>query len=355
MKQLIFDDIYSWSIFSEMRQIDFNGHLWVRPEGNILIDPVPMIDSDLKQFDDLGGASLIVLTNSDHEREAESFRERTGADIVIHEADAAALEVAANRQIIDGEEIVPGLQAIHLRYGKSPGEIALYFPEKRAVLLGDLVVGAPIGSLTLLADEKLADPPKAALELRKILALPFDAILVGDGHSILQDARQRLTECLQRRTDIYVNRINIDEIDWVKRDVPEPYDFEDKDIDPLIGAQLLGYRLIRLHPNNASFPMHFHHFSEEMFYVMEGTCTLKTPRGDLPITAGDFIAFPPGEAGAHKIVNTEEKPCTVLAVGMTQPHGVSEYPDSNKVFPYVSRRLFRKDDNVSYWDGEVEE
>ena len=355
MKQLIFDDIYSWSIFSEMRQIDFNGHLWVRPEGNILIDPVPMIDSDLNQFDQLGGASLIVLTNQDHEREAEFFRKRTGADIVIHEADAAALEVAADRQITDGEEIVPGLRAIHLRYGKSSGEIALYFSEKRAVLSGDLIVGEPIGSLTLIAEEKLENPSKAALELRKILALPFDAILVGDGHSILQDARQRLVECLQRRTDIYINRINIDEIDWVKRDAPEPYDFEDKDIDPLIGAQLLGYRLIRLQPNNASFPMHFHHFSDEMFYVMEGSCTLKTPRGDLTITAGDFIAFPPGEVSAHKIVNTGAEACTVLAVGMNQPHGVSEYPDSNKVFPYVSRRLFRKDDNVSYWDGEVEE
>ena len=355
MKQLIFNDLYSWSIFSEMRQVDFNGHLWVRPEGNVLIDPVPMIDSDLNQLDKLGGASLIVLTNSDHEREAEFFRKRTGAKIVIHEADAAALEGVAERQIIDGEEIVPGLQAIHLRYGKSPGEIALYLPEKRAILSGDLVVGAPIGALTLLADEKLENPGKAALELRKILALQFDVILVGDGHSILQNARQRLIECLQRRTDIYINRINIDDIDWVKRDAPEPYDFEDKDIDPLIGAQLLGYRLIRLHPNNASFPMHFHHFSDEMFYVMEGTCILETPRGDLTITAGDFIAFPPGEAGAHKIVNAGEAPCTVLAVGMNQPHGVSEYPDSKKVFPYVSGRLFRKDDNVSYWDGEVEE
>ena len=355
MKQLIFNDIYSWSIFSEMRQVDFNGHLWVRPEGNILIDPVPMIDSDLNQFDKLGGASLIVLTNSDHEREAEFFRRRTRADIVIHEADGDALEVRPNRQIIDREEIVPGLQAIHLRYGKSPGEIALYFPEKRAVLSGDLVVGAPIGSLTLLSDEKLENPPKAALELRKILGLQFDVILVGDGHSILQNARQRLIECLQRRTDIYINRINIDDIDWAKRDAPEPYDFEDKDIDPLIGAQLLGYRLIRLHPNNVSFPMHFHHFSDEMFYVMDGECTLKTPRGEMTITAGDFIAFPPGEAGAHKIVNAGDAPCTVLAVGMNQPHGVSEYPDSNKIFPYVAGRLFRKDDNVSYWDGEMEE
>ncbi|MCH8292858.1 cupin domain-containing protein [Candidatus Poribacteria bacterium] len=353
MKRLISDDLYSWSIFSEMRQIDFNGYLWIRSEGNVLIDPVPMIDSDLAQLDELGGAAWMVITNRDHEREAEAFRKRTGAKVVVHEADADGLSGKADRLITDGEEIVPGLRAIQLRYGKSPGEIALYFLEKGMVLFGDLIVGEPIGALTLLADEKLGNPPKAALELRKILALPFNAILVGDGHSILHEARQRLIECLQRRTDIYINRINIDEIDWMQRNAPPPYDFEDKDIDPLIGARHLGYRLIRLQPKVASFPMHLHHFGEEMFYVINGGCTLKTPRGNLAVTKGDFIAFPPGESGAHKFVNEGDTACTLLAVGTVLSHDVSEYPDSNKVYPYVTKRIFRKDGNVSYWEGEA--
>ncbi len=353
MKRIICDDLYCWSVFSEMRQVDFNGHLWVRPEGNILIDPVPMIDSDLKQLDRFGGAAWVIVTNCDHEREAAVVAKRTGAKIVVHQADAEALSVRADRLIVDGEEIVPGLRAIHLPSGKSPGEIALYFPEKRAILSGDLIVGEPIGSLTLLGDEKLDNPAQAALALRKILALPFDALLVGDGHAILHDARQRLVECLQRRTDIYINRININEIEWVKRNAPTPYDFEDKDINPLIGAKHLGYRLIRLQPNKASFPMHLHHFGEEMFYVVEGSCLLKTPRGDLTVTVGDFIAFPPGVSGAHKFINAGDAPCVLLAVGMSLPHDVSEYPDSNKVFPYVARRIFRKDEGVDYWDGEV--
>lgn len=353
MKRLIFDDIYSWSIFSEARQIDFNGHLWVRPEGNILIDPVPMIDSDLDQFDKLGGAALIVITNRDHERAAQTFHERTGAKVVVHEADAAELTVPADRQIGDGENIVPGLRVIHLRHGKSPGEIALYFSEKRLVLAGDLIVGEPIGAFTLLADEKLTHPPRAALELRKILALSFDAILVGDGHSILQDARQRLVECLQRRVDILINRINIDEMDWVKRAAPGAYGFEEKDIDRLVGAQHLGYRLIRLPPGNASFPTHFHHFGEELFYVMEGRCLLKVPQGDKAVTKGDFIAFPPGAAGAHKFINSGDEPCVLLAIGTALPYDVSEYPESDKIFPYVSGRIFRKGDSVGYWDGEA--
>ena len=353
MKQLMFSDIYSWSIFSELRQLDFNGHLWVRPEGNILIDPVPMIDSDLEQLAALGGAELIVITNCDHEREAEKFREITGAQISVHEADADALSTKIDRSLADQEEIVPGLTAIRLKYGKSDGEIAIYFSEQGIVLAGDLIVGAPMGHLSLLMDEKLDDPAKAALEIRKILALSFDTVLVGDGHSILRDGRRQLAECLERRNDIYINRINLNEIEWEKRDVPPPYDFMDKDIDTLIGARGLGYRLIRLEPGNASYPMHLHNFGEEMFYVMEGSCTLKTPRGNHTVAQDDFIAFPPGQAGAHKFVNDGETSCTLLAVGIQLPHDVSEYPDSDKIFPYVAGRIFRKSEHLSYWDGEL--
>ena len=177
MKRLIFEDIYSWGVFSRDRQIDFNGHLWVHPDGNILIDPVPMSDDDREHLKSLGGAKSIILTNADHEREAAVFQEWTGADVIVHEADADALSITPTRTVQDRQAIVPGLHAIHLKHGKSPGEIALYFPEKQAVLFGDLVVGEPMGALTLLADSKLSDPPKAALELRKILALRFNTIL----------------------------------------------------------------------------------------------------------------------------------------------------------------------------------
>ena len=79
MKRVMFDDLYMWSVFNEEKQFDFNGFLWVREDGNILIDPVPVGASDAKQLDELGGAALIVLTNRDHERDAEAFKERTGA------------------------------------------------------------------------------------------------------------------------------------------------------------------------------------------------------------------------------------------------------------------------------------
>ena len=353
MKRLILDDIYSWSVFSEARQIDFNGHLWVRDEGNIAIDPVAICDSDRAQLEQLGGAKWIVITNRDHEREAAAFQEWTGAEIIAHEADADLLEIKPSRTICDGETIVPGLQAVHLPFGKSPGEIALYFSQKQAILFGDIVAGEPMGRLTLLADEKLEDAPIAAMQLRKVLALEFNAVLVGDGHSLFRDGRKELVECLQARSDIYINRINIDEIEWAHRKAPNPYGFEYKDIDPLIGAQNIGYCVYRLQPGKASFPMHLHHFGEEMCYVMEGTCTLKTHRGDIEVRQGDFIAFPPGPVGTHKFVNEGDSPAILFILGTYTPHDVSEYPDSNKVLPYVLRKIYRKDNTLNYFDGEV--
>ena len=42
MKRLHRKDLFGWSRFHEPLDIDFNGLAWIRPEGNVLIDPVPM-------------------------------------------------------------------------------------------------------------------------------------------------------------------------------------------------------------------------------------------------------------------------------------------------------------------------
>ena len=65
--------------------------------------------------------ALIVLTNRDHDREAVGFKERTGAQLVAHEADAPLFDFPIDRTVGDGEEIVPDLRVLHLEHGKSPG------------------------------------------------------------------------------------------------------------------------------------------------------------------------------------------------------------------------------------------
>jgi len=204
MKRLSLDNFYSWSVFSDQRQIDFSGHLWVREGGNVLIDPVAISESDLTQLQELGGAAFIVATNRDHARMSVFFREQTGAQVLAHEEDVASFSFSIDRELVDGEEVVPGMEVVHLRHGKSPGEIALVWPELRAAFVSDLVWGGPSGSLSFLPDEVLADPRRAALEVRKLLAYPeLDTILVGDGDSLFGNGRARLLECLAARDDVW--------------------------------------------------------------------------------------------------------------------------------------------------------
>jgi len=66
MKQLHRKDLFGWSEFNQQRNLDFHSICWVRDQGNVLIDPLPLSEHDLTHLQSLGGASIIVITNSDH-------------------------------------------------------------------------------------------------------------------------------------------------------------------------------------------------------------------------------------------------------------------------------------------------
>ena len=49
MKSLHRGDLHGWSVFDETRDVDFNSVLWVRPDGNVLFDPLPLSAHDERQ------------------------------------------------------------------------------------------------------------------------------------------------------------------------------------------------------------------------------------------------------------------------------------------------------------------
>ena len=78
--------------------------------------------------------------------------------------------------------------------GKSSGEVALHWPERKLLIVGDAVIGNPPGNCALLREKVMDDPARLRRSVRKLLGLDFDALLVGDGASILHDAKLRLKE-----------------------------------------------------------------------------------------------------------------------------------------------------------------
>ncbi|MCB9777571.1 MAG: MBL fold metallo-hydrolase [Alphaproteobacteria bacterium] len=201
MKALHRPDLFGWSSFDAARNVDFHGLAWIRPEGNVLVDPMPMGSHDLAHLVALGGAEHVIVTNSDHVRAAADLRRILGARIHGPAAERDGFPIACDEWLADGDEPVPGMVALALDGSKTPGELALLI-DGHTLVTGDLVRAHQGGRLMLLPDAKLADKAAAVQSLRRLAELPdIDAVLVGDGWPVFRDGHARLIELLAAVAD----------------------------------------------------------------------------------------------------------------------------------------------------------
>lgn len=193
MREIV-SGIFTWPWFSARHNYNFNGYLVQDAGGNLCIDPV---EPEAATLDELGrlGVARVILTNRNHVRAANAVRFRTGARTAIHPDDAAYAR-GQSAEIDDALHVGEHLGPLHVVGvpGKSPGEIALHWPERRLLIVGDSVIGNPPGHCTLLPEKVMDDPPRLRASIRQLLDLDFDTLLVGDGASILDGAKDRLRE-----------------------------------------------------------------------------------------------------------------------------------------------------------------
>ena len=133
MKKLHRSDLYCWSVFDEERKIDFNGSLWVNPLGNLLIDPVRMEEYDKKHLESLGGASHIIITNSDHIRDIESISLLTGAKCWGPFAEKEKFPFECDGWLEDGDQTIKGIDIFSLEGSKTEGELAILIEKNTLV------------------------------------------------------------------------------------------------------------------------------------------------------------------------------------------------------------------------------
>ena len=200
MREIV-SGILTWSWFSEPHGYDFNGHLIRDPSGNICIDPVEPAGDD---FDAIvrEGVARILLTNRNHSRAANRVRAESGAKTAIHAEDADHAR-GQETDIDDAFKIADRIGPLEVieAAGKSPGEVALFWPERGILIVGDAVIGNPPGSLGLLPERVMDDPSRLRRSVVAFLDLDFDTLLLGDGVSILEGAKARLRELTDTFTD----------------------------------------------------------------------------------------------------------------------------------------------------------
>lgn len=349
MRQTVVSGVWSWSQWQPDRGLDFNSFFAEHADGNLVVDPLEPDEETLAELRSRGVAAVLV-TNRDHERASAAVAEATGAPVVASALDAPLLARRPDRTVEPGDVLcgwfVRGFEGL-----KTPGEIALVDRARKAAIVGDALWGKPAGALTIMP--KVADPDRAALSLRALRAAHVEHLLVGDGACIFGNAYDAIGAALDSRDGVLASRVNIDELRYVRFPDPPPYSGEAAEVGWLLGARQLSYAMGRLQPGDHYCPYHWHTAEEELFVVISGAPTLRTPRGTFALRAGDIIAFPAAPGGAHRIWNDAPHVADVLMIASADPADVCYYPDSRKFVVEATGTLVRDYPQLDYFEGET--
>ena len=195
MKEIL-SGIHTWSVVSEEKGFRFNGYAVETPAGTVLVDP-PLPSDGWDDLDALAPYAGVYVTNRNHSRAAEACAERYGAPVRIHELDAERAEARVGETVTGGETVGGQVVLVHVP-GKSPGEVALHVPGRRALIVGDAVIGVPDGELSTYPDDKVDDRPQLGRSAARLLELDFESLLLCDGAPVITGGREKLRRFVEK-------------------------------------------------------------------------------------------------------------------------------------------------------------
>ena len=103
---------------------------------------------------------------------------------------------------------------------------------------------------------------------------------------------------------------------------------EKRALGDVFGLRNFGVNLTRLSPGSQSALLHRHKVQDEFIYVLEGTPTLVTDRGEIALAPGMCAGFPAGGI-AHHLVNRSARDVVYLEIGDRLPGDGASYPNDD--------------------------
>jgi uncharacterized cupin superfamily protein len=158
--------------------------------------------------------------------------------------------------------------------------------------------------------------------------------------------------------------VHVDELAWSHHDGDgERFEADRKKLAAATNADKLGASLYRVPPGKTAWPRHYHLANEEAIFVLSGEGTLRLGDDRTSVGTGDYVALPPGESGAHQLINDGDEPLRYLCLSTMEEPEVIRYPDSEKVGVMAGsapgsndartyNAFHRVEDAVGYWKGE---
>ena len=159
-----------------------------------------------------------------------------------------------------------------------------------------------------------------------------------------------------------MGKVNEESLDWTTLEKGETK-LRRKQLGEAADGEELGASLYELPPGERSWPYHYHTGNEEALYLLAGSGSLRLDGETLALSAGDYVALPADESGAHRVVNGSDEPLRYLAVSTMNDPDVTVYPDSDKLGVFAGsppggrdertvHGYYERDSDVDYWRGE---
>lgn len=209
MFQPLYGDVYYWTERHGKPEMpyDWNSCAIRIDSANVLalVDPLPLTDGDIRQIEEIGTPTHILLTCNWHLREGEIFRERWGCKIYLNALGLSEAETTMDGTFKGGDRLWDAVEVIHLPHMGWTEEAAfLVEQEKGLLIVGDAVcggradMGVPEGEIGIFANqlEAITDRQMARKSLIDLMEHPFDAISFAHGSPIRHQAKAALQRFL---------------------------------------------------------------------------------------------------------------------------------------------------------------
>lgn len=202
------EGLWRWTAYYEEWRHDVGCVYYEAPDAVILIDPlVPSEHAEATRFwealdRDVRRANVpvhVLVTVFWHARSSAEVVRRYEARLHVARRARAAIERrthAVTDAFRPGEPLPGGVEALESGRGT---EVLYWIPEHRALVPGDVILGADDGRLRLCPQSWLPqsiDHARLRLALQPVLDLQVERVLVSHGEPVTVDARARLAEAL---------------------------------------------------------------------------------------------------------------------------------------------------------------
>ena len=202
----IVSGLWRWTAWHEEWKQEVGSVYWESSDSVVLIDPlVPAADADEfwraldRDVERAGGAVHVLITIFWHARSAAEVVKRYGGRLWAPRRARAPIERrtgAVTDLFSPGDALPGGVEA--LATARST-EVVYWLPGSRAVVPGDVILGAEGGGLRLCPDSWLPESTTQAqlrASLQPLLELPAERVLVSHGEPVLKGARPALERML---------------------------------------------------------------------------------------------------------------------------------------------------------------